>query len=636
LWGHYGIARELSAFYGLPLKEIAPYEIPQNVKEIEITLEDTARSPRYIGVQIEGLAVKPSPFDIQTRLWRVGLRPINAIVDITNYVMLAVGNPTHAFDRDKIAGHITVRRARDGEKLLLLDDTELTLSAEDLVIADDEGAVGLAGVMGGKRDSVLPETNKIILEIANFEAKGIRRTATRHDARTDAATRYEKGIDPQRADSALAVAMPLFLQIYPEMRVASFRDNFALPLARKEVKISLEWLAKRLGKRLSNEEIRAKLELLGFDVEFTQCGSDEELRAVAPTWRSTGDISIPDDILEELARMHGYENFDAAPISTTFTGAIHQPVADIDRNIREFLAFRCGMREVFTYPWVRDEFLHALYGSPAEGGFLALSAPPAPDEKFLRQSLLPNICKAVAGNVRYMNEFAIFESAQVFLAGEFVSNYDPREKLPVQRRNVAGAIVGSPDDVNNLFRRTKGALEALPRQIHCENFTFERREKPHYADNTVWLNIVANDTTVGSAALLSKKSALACGIKNHAVMLFELDIDALVPLASRDNKFTHLPEFPVNEYDQSLLFDANTKWTEIEEAITAKKGELFRGVSFVDEYRGKQIPDGKKSVTFRLLLGSNEKTLNSSEIENFANSVVKRLTKQLGAETRSA
>jgi phenylalanyl-tRNA synthetase beta chain len=624
LWGHYGIARELSAFYGVPLKEIKPIEI--DAPQIEIELLDTQKSPRYIGVQMENLSVKPSPLEIQTRLWRVGLRPINAIVDITNYVMLATGQPTHAFDSDKIKGHITVRRASDGEKLLLLDDKELTLCNEDLVIADDEGAVGLAGVMGGKRDSVLPETSKIIFEIANFEAIGIRRTASRYDSRTDAATRFEKALDPERADITLTLAMQLFTQIYPEMKITGYRDNYVKKLERKKINVSLNWLENRLGKRLPDDDISRTLTLLGFDVSF----DGDTLCTLAPTWRSTGDVSIPDDIMEELARIHGYENFETAPITTSFTHAINQPMFDIDRNIREFFAFRCGMREIFTYPWVKDELLTALYGdTPA---LLSLSAPPSPDEKFLRHSLLPNICKAVAGNVRYFNEFSIFESAQVFLPGEFLRRYDAREALPIQRRNVAGAFAGG--DVNALFRQAKGVLEALPRQIHIEAFSFEKKEKPSWADETVWLNILFKEKIIGSLALLSKKAALACDIKNQSVMLFEFDIDALVPFSSRENKFTHLPDYPINDYDLSLIFDAATKWADISAVILEKKGELLRGCSFVDEYRGKQIPDGKKSVTFRLLIGSLEKTLNSSEIESFANAVVKRLNKQLGAETR--
>jgi phenylalanyl-tRNA synthetase beta chain len=625
LWGHYGIARELSAFYGCAMRKIETQSYEN--KAMEITLESPERSPRYIGVKIEGLSVMPSPFEIQTKLWRVGLRPINAIVDITNYVMLATGQPTHAFDSDKIAGHITVRRAKEGEKLLLLDDKELTLCTEDLVIADDEGAVGLAGVMGGKRDSVLPETTRIILEIANFEAIGIRRTASRYDSRTDAAIRYEKGIDPQRADIALSLAMKLFA-IFPNMKITGFCDNYPLPLARKEVLLSLDVLAERLGKRLPNEEMQRTLELLGFDVEFAEVSIGEIMRATAPSWRSTGDISIPSDIMEELARMHGYENFEPAPITTSFTGAITKP--DIDRSIREYFAFRCGMREIFTYPWVKDEFASAVLGETE--GLHKLSAPPSPDEKYLRPSLLPNICKAVAANTRYFNEFNIFESAQVFLAGDFVSKYDKRESLPVQKRNVAGAFVG--DDVEALFRQAKGALENMPKLVHIADLTFGRAEKPFWADSVCWLNIVSSGTAIGSMGLLSKKSALACGIKNSAAMLFEFDLDALSPLDSRTNKFVHLPEYPMTEYDLSLLFDLSVKWSDISAVITSKKDEFLRGVSFVGEYRGKQIPEGKKSLTFRLLIGALDKTLNSSEIESFANTIVKRLSKQLGADMR--
>jgi len=634
LWGHYGIARELSAFYGVPMKEIVP-NVPQNIAPLQLTLENPQKSPRYIGVQIEGLAVKPSPFEIQTRLWCVGLRPINAIVDITNYVMLATGNPTHAFDCDKISGHVTVRPARDGEKLLLLDDKELTLTPDDLVIADDDGAVGLAGVMGGKRDSVLPETNKIILEIANFEPSGIRRTATRYGARTDAAARFEKGIDPERADLALAVAMEVFGKIYPQMQITAYGDMYLKKQAREDITVSLAWLERRLGKRLSDEEISRTLGLLGFDVKI----DGDALHAIAPTWRSTGDVSIPDDIMEELARMHGYENFAPSPIVTSFAGAINQPQVDIDRRIREFFASRCGMREIFTYPWMPNDLLAAVYGGTGEEhGLHALAAPPSPDEKFLRPSLLPNMCKAVAGNTWFFSEFSLFESAQVFLPGEFISEYDPRENLPRQQRSVAGAFVGD-DDVATLFRRAKGALEALPRYVHAGGFSFGKIEKPFWADDVAWLNILRDgadtaDAVLGSIGVLSKKAALACGIKTATVVLFEFNLDAVVPLSSRDNKFVHLPEYPVAEYDLSLLFDSAIKWEEIACCVAEKKGEFFRGVSYIGEYRGKQIPEGKKSVTLRLAIGSNEKTLTSAEIENFANAVVKRLHKQLNAETR--
>jgi len=638
LWGHYGIARELSAIYDLPLKNVMPYsphvDKPSSTcPNFEIVIDDFVRCPRYIGVNIEGLCVKPAPFWIRSRLWRVGLRPINAIVDITNYVMLATGQPTHAFDSDVITGSIIVRRAVDGEKLLLLSGAELTLSGEDLVIADSEGAVALAGVMGGAKDSILPATDKAILEIANFDALSVRRTTIRHDVRTESSTRFEKAIDPERADLAFAIAMQLFADIYPEMIVTGFHDNYPKQFERKVVDVSLDWLEKRLGKELGNDYLVSKLGLLGFDVEFVT-GVTEGMRITAPTWRSTGDISIPDDIVEEVARIHGFENFEAKPIVTAFEGTINQPMIDIDRKIREYLAFRCGMNEVFTYPWISEEYVNALMQST--NGMLEMSAPPSHEERFLRSSLLPGLCKAVSDNLRYFNEFAIFESAQVFFDKEYSAPNDSRESLPLQRRCVAGAFVGEQGDVGSLYRKAKGVIESMSRFVHIEPLAFEQVEKPVWADSVIWLNIVLNNNKLGNLALLSKKASLDCGIKTAAVMLFEIDIDALKPLPSRSNEFKHIPDYPMTDYDVSLVFDSAVKWEKIYEVATSKmsKEGVLRAVSFVEEYKGKQIPDGKKSVTLRLVIGSLSKTLTSEEIENCANAIIKRLVKTLGAEVR--
>ncbi|MCL1876001.1 MAG: phenylalanine--tRNA ligase subunit beta [Synergistaceae bacterium] len=630
LWGHYGIAREISALYDLPINGFAQFA-PPLTPDFEITIDDTTRCPRYIGVRIERLSNTPSPFKIQSRIWRVGMRPINAIVDITNYAMLATGQPMHAFDSDNIKGHITVRRARDAEKLLLLNGRELSLSTEDLVIADDEGSVGLAGVMGGGKDSVLPETNKVILEIANFEAIGVRHTTVRHDIRTDAAIRYEKGIDPERGDIALSFAMQMFAEFFPNMSVTGFRDVYPSDPNRSEIDVSLDWLEKRLGKRIPNGDIARMLERLGFSVNF----DGDNMRVVAPTWRSTGDISIPDDIMEEVSRMHGYENFESTLITTTFDGAINQIEADMDRKIKEYLASRCGMNEIFTYPWISDQYVRAIFGGA--DGMLSLSTPPSPDEHCVRSSLLPNLCKAVSDNLRFFGSFAIFESALVFFDRDFETRYDERESLPLQRRNVAGAYVGDPEDVNLLFRKAKGVIEALPRYVHIEPVMFEKIEKPVWADDVVWLNIRHCGERAGNLALLSKKAALGCGIKNSAVMLFELDIDLLKPYPSRTNKYARLSEYPMTDYDVSMLFDTPVKWKEIHEVITGKSGpdDLLRGVSFVDEYKGHQVPEGKKSVTFRLVIGSLKKTLTSEEIENYAKAIEKRLKKTLGAELRS-
>ena len=629
LWGHYGIAREIAVLYDLPMKAFPRFDRNvANTAGFHVTVEDAERCPRYLSAQIEGLSVKPAPYQMQSRIWKVGMRPINALVDITNYVMLATGQPTHAFDSDHIAGHVIVRRAGEGEKLLLLNGKELALSGDDLVIADDAGVVGLAGVMGGAKDSILPETDKVILEVANFDAKGIRRTALRYDNRTEASARYEKAIDPERCDQAFDLSMQLLEQLYPEMKVTGLVDEYPQHLKQAEIDVPLSWLERRLGKRLPPEEIRHKMELLGYGISF----SGDNMHVVVPTWRSTGDVSIQADIMEEVARMYGYENFEAEPITTTFDGAINQLDKDLERRIKEYLAIRCGMQEIFTYPWMEESYVNAVLQSTE--GILSLSTPPSPAERFVRSSLLPNLCKAVVKNERYFDEFSIFETAQVFRDENYTSPYDPREKLPSQRKNVAGAFVTTDKDITALFRKAKGVVEMMARYVHMETLTFRQTEKPVWADNVVWLNICRGEEKVGDLALLSKKVSMACGIKNLNVMLFQLDQDSLVPLKSRTNTFTHMAEYPMTDYDISLLLDGSVQWKDVLQTVGGIKSELLHGASFVDEYRGKQVPAGKKSLTLRLSIGSKEKTLTSSEIEEVASNVLSKIAKRFGAELR--
>ena len=630
LWGHYGIAREIAALYDLPLKKIEPYTADVQ-SDFKVEINDPDRCTRYIGVEMSGVEVKPSPYQMQNRIWKAGMRPINALVDITNYVMLATGNPTHAFDADNITDHIVVRHAVEGEKLILLNDHELTLCADDLVITDSEGPVALAGVMGGAKDSILPKTRRVILEVANFESTGIRRTALRYDTRTEASSRYEKAVDPERCEQALALSMQYFQELYPELTVTGFCDKYVKKLERAQIDVSLAWLAKRLGKNLSNEVIQKKLELLGFDVEI----SGDNMHVTAPTWRSTGDISIKDDVMEEVARLYGYDNFEATSFTTTFEGAINQKDQDLLRRIKEYLAIRCGMQEVYTYPWMNDVFVNAVLQSTE--GVLRLSTPPAPDLSYIRSSLLPNLCEAVVKNERYFNDFAIFEEAQVFFDRNYTAAYDETELLPEQKRHIGAAFASSVKDITELFREAKGVLEYMPRYTHMEGFEFRKEEKPVWADNVVWMNIFRGGEKIGDMGLVAKKVSMDCGIKNLSVMLFELDVTKLVPLKSRTNRFTHLAEYPETDYDISMLFDSDAAWADIYDAIMGQKkaSALLKDAAFVDEYRGKQIPEGKKSVTIRLTIGSSEKTLTSQEIESAANQVMKKLGKKMGAELRT-
>ena len=605
-----GLARETAVSFDRELKLHTPVVKAEGAGDVKDYISVEISAPdlcyRYAARVVKNVKVEPSPLWLRMRLRASGVRPINNIVDITNYVMLAVGQPTHVFDSNHIVNHIEVRRANAGEKLQLLNDKELELTADDLVIADAEGAVALAGVMGGAKDSVLPETNSVILEVANFDSRTVRRTALRYDNRTEASSRYEKAIDPERCDQALSLAMQLFAELYPDMKVTAFTDKYPTKLARQEIDVDFDWLDRRLGIRVPEEIVKKKLGTMGFDVTYT----DEGMHIVVPTWRSTGDVSIKADIMEEVARMYGYENFQPTPITTSFDSAINQLEMDLVRKVKEYLAFRAGMQEIFTYPWMTDNFVNAI---------------------------LPNICKAVVKNERNFDEFAIFEEAQIFRDTDYTSEYSEIEKLPYQRKHLGCAFAGKSDDIGTLFRRAKGIIEDMPRYTHMEGFTFAKVEKPYWADETVWLNVFLGDTKIGDIALLSKKAALACDIKVLSAILVELDMDAFKPLKSRTNRFVRVPEYPMNEYDISFLVDSSVKWSEIYSAVLPKKSDdnLLREVLFVDEYKGKQIPEGKKSITLRLVIGSGEKTLTGPEIESVANSARKKLTKAFGVDVRT-
>ena len=623
LWGHYGIARELAAIYKLPLKPLDEFVVPEGLREYEVEIDCTEKCYRYACLEIRNLSEKDSPLWMKTAIINGGMRPINAIVDITNYIMLSVGQPTHAFDRTHVTGEkIVVRNAKSDEKLELLDGENIDLTPEDLVICDIEGPIALAGIRGGKKDSILDDTVDVVLEVANFTAGAIRNTGKRFDEKTDASIRYEKGIDTQRVDQGLALGIKLFKEIFPEAEFTAFKDVNPIETKRAEVDVTKAFLDTRLGKVLDDNEISDTLGRLGFDVEF----KNGVFRTVAPTWRSTGDISMRDDVLGEIARLVGYENFEAKPLPVNFENAVHQIEMDLNRHLREHLAFRCGFNEIFTYPWIDEKYIKAAKIDMAKG--VRLATPPAPELATLRQSLVPGALEAVVKNLRYYDEFKIFEVAEVFEKGEFHPSSED-ETLPIHKLMLTGAVVGK--DAQSLFFDAKGVVESLPRYCHMNGYQFKQIEKPSWADSEVYLNIINDEKEViGSLGLVSVATLSDAGVKKASAAVFELNVKKLVPFTSRTNEFEHLPQFPLVEEDLSLLADEDVKWEDIYEAIKY----MAKEVSFIEEYRGSQIPEGKKSIMIRIKLGNDDSTMTSKQIEKKTKNILNVLAKKTGVTLR--
>lgn len=635
LWGHYGIARELAAIYGVRLEPLPEFKLPDGVADYDVEIEAPDGCRRYVGAVYEGVRVEPAPFWMRRRLWLAGQRPINLLVDLTNYVMLATGQPTHGFDRDHVRGGIRVRRAVEGEGLTLLDGAELMLDPGDLVIADHVEPLALAGIMGGARDSILPGTDAMVLEVANFEARGVRRTATRVEHRTEASTRFEKAIDTQRVDQALALAHHLLGELLPDCRLVAFGDSGAEVTERARVTVGYDYLGRRLGRTVTAAEVAGTLEPLGFVCEDL----GRSMLVTAPSWRSTGDISLPADILEEVARMIGYENFPDQVPRFAAEAAVRQPEVTLERRVAEYLAFRAGMHEVYTYPWVEDALI-AAFGMEGEE-WLTIASPPAPDQARVRRSLLPGLYGAVARNLRHEDVFGIFEIGQVFAPGAVTPPHSD-ERLPHQARHVAIALAapigaaGTPQAARaaeTLLRELRGVIERLPRVVQCEPLALAvTGERPAWADPEAWLRILTADGEVlGELGLVSLATMQQTSVRRSAVAMAWLNLEQLVALPSRDNSYQPLPHYPEVEEDLSIVVPGGVSWAEIEAVVRP----LVRRLQFMEEYRGEQVPEGYKSLMFRFHLGSDEGTLSADEIDARRARILKKLEQSHGAVLRS-
>ena len=623
LWGHYGIARELSAIYDVDLKPIEKVKIDSNLPKYDVVIEDTTKCQRYVAVEIDNVYEKRSPLWMQSAIIKGGMRPINAIVDITNYVMMAVGQPLHAFDKTHVDGNkIIVRNARDGEELLLLDNNTIELTTDDLVISDSKDAMALAGIRGGKKDSILPETTGVVLEVANFTAKTIRKTGKRFDEKSDASIRYEKNLDTQRVEEGLNLALALFKEIFPESKIVAFNDVYPVKTKNEKINVSEEFLDTRLGKKIDRETITRVLTRLGYEVNY----KNGIYTVVVPTYRSTGDVSLKDDVMGDIARLLSFESFEAQPLTISFDHAVLQNKVLLETRIKEYLSNRCGFYEIFTYPWINEKYIDAASLNKEDS--IKLATPPSPEEAYLRSSLVPGMLEAISKNLRYFDSFKMFEMAQVFIKGEYHESSED-ETLPIHKKLLTGSIVGS--NPKEIFYELKGVIENISRYTHMKelNFTTEC-EKPSWADINAYLAIKLDNEIVGYMGLLSVKTMNDAKIKRTNVAIFELDSDMFIPLESRTNKFKHIPVLPSVEKDLSLIVDENITWVDMTKYIRSKASDI----KFIEEYRGNQIPEGKKSIMLRVTFDSGDTTLTSEEINTKLDAIIRTLNKMCGAVLR--
>ena len=425
LWGHYGMAREVAVLFGKNIKDykIKPIKPIKNPKiSLSVGVKDAELCPRYMAVAVSGIKIAESPEWLKQRLSAAGVRPINNVVDITNYVMMDLGEPMHAFDAERVKNFkseilnykIIVRRAEAGEALTLLDGNKIELSPEDLVIADAEKPLALAGVMGGEYSAINEKTETIIFEAANFNASSIRKSSIRHGMRTDSSTRFEKSLDPNLCETALDKAVELILGCCPSAKAEAMADEKNFTVATGPIAVDKNIFVKKLGEEIPEKQIVKILTQLGFGL----ADKGDKWSVKIPTWRATKDVGMAEDLVEEVAHVYGYDNLVSALPNMSIAPPEINGIRALEHLLRDVLVRDMKAVEIYNYSFVSREQKEKLKDS-AE--YLELDNPLSKEKPLLRRSLLPNLIENAVKNIEYFDSVKIFEIGKIFtpeLAGD--------------------------------------------------------------------------------------------------------------------------------------------------------------------------------------------------------------------------
>ena len=584
----YGLAREAAALFEVELAPWPGVDPPRTGDEpVEVDVEDWDGCPRYLARLFRDVAIGPSPVWLKARILAAGMRPISNVVDVTNYVMLALGSPLHAFDHDTLAdGSVGVRRARDGEEIRTLDGQLRRLDSRDLVIKDGERAIALAAIMGGAETEVAEQTTNILLEAANFEPVTILHTSERLGLRTEGSNRWEKGVDPHLAEHAARLATQLIVETSGARWVGETDAHAKLP-ERPVVELRPEKTSALLGMDMPEERQHAILRRLGFEVD--------DRTVTVPTWRAR-DVTREADLIEEVARFVLDEVPFTLPERREAIGRLPR-LLRLRREVEDVLV-GCGLSEAYTPSLVAED---------PDPGALRLSLPLSSDQSVLRTTLLPSLLAAAEQNRDVGNEgVALFEIARVYLPSG--------EELPNERWRVAGVLEGGYADA-------KGVLDTLYEALHVE-LRVERGEHPLLHPGKTgrlregWIGEVHPAVGRGWAA-------------------FELDLGELEAALLERVLYRDVISFPSVLQDLAFVVDEDVPAAELAAAIREAGGELVREVEVFDEYRGEQIGAGKRSLAFRVAFGSTERTLTDDDVAPVRAQIVDTLARNLGAAIRS-
>ena len=612
LWGHHGMAREVAAILKRELADPVRLDwLPAGPAAIQIQIDDPVLCPRYSALVFEDVTVKPSPLWLQYRLNAIGLNSINNIVDMTNYVMAELAQPMHAFDADLLKGNtIFVRPAKPGERFRALNEEEYTLDPSNLAIADAGGPIGLAGVIGGLDSAISGKTRRVVLESANFLASSIRKTSVAIKLRTDASMRFEKAQDPANTVRGLARAIELLQELSPGIRlvggVADQRQTSAPPAP---IELPLDWLQRKLGRSIAASEVRELLESLEFQVSEAKPGV---YSVRVPSWRATKDITIKDDLVEEIGRMVGYDSIQPKAPLVPATVPPQNAERKFQHEVRNVLADE-GFSEVYNYSFLSEETVRAFGFDPA--AHVRVTNPIASDQALMRTSLVPGIWKNVTENLKHRDHCRIFEIG--------LEIHKRASGLPDEIPHVVAAIYDRHSDGVAGVQEIKRAAECLMPEAQVCPAEARPFEHPARAADVLW-----RGERVGRLFELHP-SLLEAG---RATFL-DLGLDQVQKLAGTEKKYTPIRRYPSSAFDLSVIASVREYAGQLESRIAPFAGPLLESIEFVRQYSGPPLAEGQKSVSYRVTVGSRERTLSSEEVGEIRGRIIDGM-RELGYELR--
>ncbi|WP_293955229.1 MULTISPECIES: phenylalanine--tRNA ligase subunit beta [unclassified Sphingobacterium] len=618
---HLGVARDIAAHFRTQvLKADVSAFAAGKAEGTTVVVADAQACPRYSGINITGVRVGESPDWLKEKLNVIGVRPINTIVDVTNYILHDLGQPMHAFDADKIAGNkVVVRLATEGEKFVTLDGVERTLSAEDVVIADVEKPMCIAGVFGGAHSGVSAETTNVFLESAYFNAVSVRKTSKRHGLKTDSSFRFERGTDPNITVEALKRAALLIQEIAGGTISSTLKDEYPVEVKPFSFHVSYANVIRLIGQEIPTQEIKSIIVALGIEVAAE---TEEGLDVLVPAYRV--DVTREVDVVEEVLRIYGYNNIELKSQIKASLNTVEKPDKEVVLNQLADLLIANGFREILSNSLTKLDFVDDSDTA------VKLYNPLSSDLDTMRQNMVFSMLNAIEYNQKHRNfDLKFFEFGKTYaLDGE---GYKETQHLvfAMAGKNEPEQWNSKKDAVN--FYHLKAAVDTFIRRLKIEGVQIQDTSSAHFAYGLDYMKGQKCLVSFGAVAQNDLKKADVEG----QVFFADFDWDVLMKIIRKNSiQYKEVSKFPAVRRDLSLLIDENVSFDKLHLVAQKTERKLLKAINVFDVYKGNKIPEGKKSYALSFILQDEEKTLNDKQIDAIVQKLIVNFEKELGAEVR--